>query len=97
LRASWVALVDQLALGPAPATRECPVCHGIGMRAASRCGFCWAKLEPLTSAVAAHGELPSCATALSVSDAAAAVLGAPLVAPANLAVPPPAADTRSAV
>jgi hypothetical protein len=47
LRAAWVELVDALALGPAPETRECPSCHRIGMRAASRCGFCWVALEPL--------------------------------------------------
>jgi hypothetical protein len=47
LRASWSELVKVLALGPAPETRECPVCHGIGMRAASRCGDCWTALTPL--------------------------------------------------
>ena len=47
LRAAWTELVEALALGPAPQTRECPACHGIGMRAASRCGHCWAALEPL--------------------------------------------------
>jgi hypothetical protein len=45
--AAWTDLVALLALGPAPETRECPVCRGIGMRAASRCGRCWAALEPL--------------------------------------------------
>lgn len=44
---AWTELVAILALGPAPETRECPVCHGIGMRAASRCGRCWSALEPL--------------------------------------------------
>jgi len=47
LRAAWAELVDVLALGPAPQTRECPACHGIGMRAASRCGHCWAALAPI--------------------------------------------------
>jgi hypothetical protein len=47
LRAAWVGLVETLALGPARPTRECPACHGIGMRDASRCGHCWASLEPL--------------------------------------------------
>ena len=46
-QAAWAELVSILALGPAPETRECPVCHGIGMRAASRCGQCWAALERL--------------------------------------------------
>lgn len=47
LHAAWTELVALLALGPAQETRECPACHGIGMRAASRCGRCWAALEPL--------------------------------------------------
>jgi hypothetical protein len=47
LQAAWAELVQVLALGTAPQTRECPACHGIGMRAASRCGHCWAALEPL--------------------------------------------------
>lgn len=47
LRVSWSELVRVLALGPAPETRECPSCHGTGMRAASRCSHCWAALEPL--------------------------------------------------
>lgn len=45
--AAWTELVSVLALGPAPETRECHVCHGIGMRAASRCGRCWAALPLL--------------------------------------------------
>ena len=57
LRASWIELVRGLALGPAPETRECPVCHGTGMRAASRCGDCWAPLEPLP-APASHQAPP---------------------------------------
>jgi hypothetical protein len=47
LRAAWGELVEVLALGAAPQTRECPTCHSIGMRAASRCGSCWASLAPL--------------------------------------------------
>jgi len=49
LREAWAKLVGVMALGPAPQTRECPKCHGIGMRAASRCSHCWAALEPLPS------------------------------------------------
>ena len=49
LRAAWTELVGVLALGPAPETRVCPACHGIGMRAATRCGHCWAALERLPS------------------------------------------------
>ena len=44
---AWTELVGLLALGPEPETRECHVCHGVGMRAASRCGRCWTALEPL--------------------------------------------------
>jgi len=47
LRAAWTELVKVLALGPAPQMRECPTCHGVGMRAASRCSHCWTTLEPL--------------------------------------------------
>jgi hypothetical protein len=47
LRAAWAELVGVLALGVSPQTRECPTCHGIGMRAASRCGHCWRTLEAL--------------------------------------------------
>ena len=50
LRAAWGRLVGAMALGPAPETRECPVCHGIGMRAATRCSRCWSYLTPLPSA-----------------------------------------------
>lgn len=53
--AAWAELVSILALGPEPETRECPVCHGIGMRAASRCGQCWAALERLPETVVTAG------------------------------------------
>ena len=46
LLTSWNDLVDQLALGPAPELRECPVCKHVGMRAATRCGYCWTRLTP---------------------------------------------------
>jgi len=47
LRATFAELVTALALGPAPELRACPVCFQFGMRNASRCGHCWAKLAPL--------------------------------------------------
>ena len=47
LRDAWAKLVAVLALGPAPELRECPRCHGIGARAASRCGVCWTALPAL--------------------------------------------------
>jgi len=50
LRAAWSALVDTLALGPAPQLRECPSCGAIGMLAATRCGHCWIVLSPPVSA-----------------------------------------------
>jgi len=49
LRTSWDELVDALALGPAPETRVCPACQGVGMRAATRCAHCWVTLEPLAA------------------------------------------------
>ncbi|HVV84459.1 MAG TPA: hypothetical protein VHE35_15430 [Kofleriaceae bacterium] len=54
LPGAWADLVDLLALGPEPALRTCPHCRHVGMRAASRCGFCWQALEPLP-ALAADG------------------------------------------
>ena len=48
LLAAWTDLVEQLALGPEPAVRECPVCSHVVMRAATLCGHCWAKLTPPT-------------------------------------------------
>jgi hypothetical protein len=47
LRASVAELVRQLALGPEPAYRQCPVCQHILMRGATVCGYCWTKLAPL--------------------------------------------------
>jgi hypothetical protein len=52
LRAAVADLVAQLALGPEPEVRECPVCKHIGMRAATVCGYCWTKLEPLPDSTA---------------------------------------------
>jgi hypothetical protein len=46
LRAAFAVLIGELALGPEPEVRECPVCGHIGMRAASRCGYCWSPLTP---------------------------------------------------
>ena len=59
LRASWGALVDVLALGPAPEYRECPHCGTTGMRAATRCGHCWEKLVPPPPVVAGHWSAPT--------------------------------------
>lgn len=50
LRGAWRHLVETLALTPAPELRECPSCGMAAMRAATRCGFCWAALEPLAAA-----------------------------------------------
>lgn len=46
LRKSWTGLVELLALGPAPEVRSCPSCGKQGLRAATRCGYCWAELTP---------------------------------------------------
>jgi hypothetical protein len=69
LHASWSELVKALALGPAPELRECPVCHGSGFRAASRCSNCWTKLEALPE--------PHASTASTSSLAAAAAITTP--------------------
>ena len=49
LRSAWSDLVRVLDLGPAPETRICPTCKGVGMRGASRCSNCWASLATLPS------------------------------------------------
>jgi hypothetical protein len=49
LRASVADLIQQLALGPEPEYRQCPVCKHFVMRVASVCGHCWTKLTPPTS------------------------------------------------
>jgi hypothetical protein len=46
LLASVADLVQQLELGPEPEVRECPVCKKIGMRMATRCGYCWTRTTP---------------------------------------------------
>jgi hypothetical protein len=46
LRASVADLVGQLALGPEPAYRRCPVCKRLGMSVATVCGLCWTTLTP---------------------------------------------------
>jgi hypothetical protein len=47
LLSRWAELLDQLALGPAPDVRSCPVCGHVGMSAATLCGYCWARLSPI--------------------------------------------------
>jgi len=46
LLAAFGDLVEQLALGPEPEVRQCPSCGHTGMRAATRCGYCWTPLAP---------------------------------------------------
>ena len=48
LHAAFAELVEQLALGPEPAVRECPVCRHVVMRAATLCSYCWNVLTPPT-------------------------------------------------
>jgi len=50
LRASVADLVGQLALGPEPEYKQCPVCRHVGMRVATVCGHCWTKLTPPVAA-----------------------------------------------
>ncbi len=47
LRKQWDAFLGMLALGEAPATRECPTCKSTGMSNASRCSNCWSTLVPV--------------------------------------------------
>jgi hypothetical protein len=53
--ASFTDLVEQLALGPEPEVRRCPVCQRVGMRMATLCGYCWTKLTPPTGREGAVG------------------------------------------
>lgn len=46
LHAAWGSLVSLLALGSPPQLRTCPRCGHAGLRAATRCGHCWAPLDP---------------------------------------------------
>jgi hypothetical protein len=47
LKGAMAKLVEALALGPEPETRDCPKCGRKGMRAATVCGYCWTKTPPL--------------------------------------------------
>ena len=55
LRASVADLVGQLALGPEPEYKQCPVCRHVGMRVATVCGHCWTKLTPPVAASGVAG------------------------------------------
>jgi hypothetical protein len=46
LREPWDQVRAALALGPRPERRDCPFCGRPGMRAATRCGYCWRALQP---------------------------------------------------
>ena len=50
LQAAWAQLVELLAPQLAPEVRQCPTCKHSCMRAATRCGHCWATLGPGSSA-----------------------------------------------
>jgi hypothetical protein len=56
LRAFWGELVTLLALPPNHEVRECPSCHQMAMRHATRCGNCWSKLVPGASAEVSSAE-----------------------------------------
>jgi len=49
LHIAWGQLVHLLAPEPARATRDCPHCGGAGMRDATRCGYCWLRLVPMSA------------------------------------------------
>ena len=49
LHIAWGQLVHLLAAEPVRATRKCPRCGNLGMRDATRCGYCWLKLVPMTA------------------------------------------------
>ena len=49
LHIAWGQLVHLLAAKPARATRKCPRCGNFGMPDATRCGYCWLKLVPMTA------------------------------------------------
>jgi hypothetical protein len=49
LHIAWGQLVHLLASEPERATRKCPRCGNAGMREATRCGYCWLKLVPLSA------------------------------------------------
>jgi|SRR5687768_5036562 hypothetical protein len=49
LTSLWARLTELMALEPVPELRLCPACGNSGMRAAIRCGFCWAALAPLST------------------------------------------------
>lgn len=51
--ADLAALVAILRLGPEPEVRSCPSCGNVGMRLATRCGFCWTTLTPPGAAATA--------------------------------------------
>ena len=49
LHIAWAQLVHLLAAKPPRATRMCPRCGNLGMRDATRCGYCWLELVPMTA------------------------------------------------
>ena len=55
---SWQQLVGLLALGPAPEVRLCPACQHVCMRAATRCGHCWASLPPVAAVAPVPAAFP---------------------------------------
>ena len=47
LHIAWGQLVHILAPESQRATRKCRRCGNVGVREATRCGYCWLKLVPL--------------------------------------------------
>jgi hypothetical protein len=52
LESDWNDLVELIGPLADPLTRACPSCGRMGMPNATRCGYCWATLEPQGSAAA---------------------------------------------
>jgi len=63
MRATWQRLVTALDLGPEPAVRACPRCGELGMRAATRCGYCWLTLAPAPAELSGASPAPRAAGA----------------------------------
>jgi len=51
LTEAWAELVKLLALGPERQLRDCPRCGHVGMRDATLCVHCWARMTPAPRAL----------------------------------------------
>jgi hypothetical protein len=51
LTSDWSELLSLIGPMEDPFTRDCPSCGRMGTPGATRCGYCWAALEPLAAPV----------------------------------------------